>query len=519
MNRGFRLILSLALVAALICGVICADAEGKSKVYLLDKGTTYELSISKGMTGLSEDRRSYTVTVSGFGPLVDGGAPIGVDVRPFIPFDLYLAWNKSTRLDCRIYHVSSQRVTTVVFENEDGSEMTEPRYIILSPKNGGTDYYYLISDELFYTEYDLPEDAAWNSVIKSGTEFSPDYRFGAMLNEQRREQFEESILQRWERAYESSGIAAFTPDTENQPVFVGKRDAWFLAMYLSADGKQALLLVENSSAAKYRIMDVDGPDEAETLFRSLCPEEFHRLHEVDVLTSLLDSEAQFSADYREGALWSGELREQFAESILQRRQDACESAGETPFEADTKSQPVFVGRRGTWYFAMFLSADAKQALVIGENKFFAKSLVIGITGQEEAEEIARSICQDEFYQLDRNAVWSSLIDDGTEFGADYRYGSMLNEQRREQFAESILQRWQSAGVSAFEADTENQPVFVGKRDAWFVALFLSADGKQALILAEDYYSAKCLVMEISGPEEAEEIIRSVCRDEYYQLGT
>ena len=140
------LCVSLALILLFI-----AQAAGEDPDYLklTSGGRTYTLKIAGH--GFEEGHKTYAVTVSGYSLLNDANLQPGADIQAAMPFNVAIAWNTGECMSPNAFRVTTDPVTTVYFEKEDGSIMEEPRYIIIAEKGKSIlrGCYYVISEGIF----------------------------------------------------------------------------------------------------------------------------------------------------------------------------------------------------------------------------------------------------------------------------------------------------------------------------------------------------------------------------------
>lgn len=325
-----RFISAILVLACLVAFAISASAEtsdelrGTRTIQVPDGKSTLSLSISEAK--FNEEHTIYTVTVYGFNAVKSGRAPAFADIRPYMPFDIAVAWSPYEYIGYNSFTVTTKPVTIAHFEKKSGSWMEQPLYIMIAPKGTAVNkgWYYVISQRRFYpaeavlsgqvtgesVPEETPEPTAYQpletpqsppakpTVVPSqgtdGTRPAEKNLWAKLMTERI------SLLPRETAAVLSrnSGDGEYTllrkamlqdyltqasdeadpfEADDNRTGSAGRNGRWFISMFLSADGKEAMYIVYHhmSGDAGYVILDVDSPEQAEMQMKEICKNEYY----------------------------------------------------------------------------------------------------------------------------------------------------------------------------------------------------------------------------------------------------
>lgn len=306
-QRFISVFLAIFTLTALAAAPVFS--EGQNSVEAIYRGKEYSLYISD--FGLSEDRRSFSVTVKGFDPVHDGGASMFGDMLSFLPYNVAIAWDMNQSQRPNAYRVTMSNSTVVlsfIFEKKDRTRMEEPKYIIIEANTRGysTTRYYVISWKKFFSRSDIPAEeptpsptprptptptpeptelppgvtpepeAFWSEMMKYKTKISSNLGigFGTIDSKEGRATITASLLKAYVNKH--PGSTPFVSGVKNRTSYVGRNGYMVIAMIPSESGDQALFLMYhlNSKSGFCWVQDVRSEDEAAGLMKYVSKNAF-----------------------------------------------------------------------------------------------------------------------------------------------------------------------------------------------------------------------------------------------------
>ena len=313
MARKAQRFISVFLVVLTLTALAAAPvfSEGKLSVAVRYRQKNYNLSLSA--YGLSEDRKSFSVTVKGFDPVEDGGAPMFGDMVSFLPYNVAIAWGKDNYRTPSSYEVrvsNSGVKISFIFKNKSGIEMSKPRYVIIAEKGTEIKYgwYYDLSWKLFFSRSDIPAEeptpsptprptptptpeptelppgvtpepeAFWSEMMKYKTKISSNLGIGfeTIDSKKGRATITTSLLKAYVNKHPGSESTPFVSGVKNRTSYVGRNAYMVIAMIPSESGDKALFLMYhlNSKSGFCWVQDVRSEDEAAGLMKYVSKNAF-----------------------------------------------------------------------------------------------------------------------------------------------------------------------------------------------------------------------------------------------------